>query len=215
MSRRVTSFRKQDHPLRRTARRMEALDLFGRGPGILAEMLRQCPQRMWVRRPAGNGWSIHETILHLADTETETYLRCRQFIAEPGTIVPDINTLRWAATLGYYHQSTKDALGLLVRLRNMTYRILQWIPDCVWRHVLRYADKRIVTLEDWLAIESQRIPHHTEQIRQNYLEWRSQSCRQRHARLVAACSASMPVREESPSRAGPAGADSSERRIRS
>ena len=40
------------------------------------------------RRP--DRWSIHEIILHLADSEATCYVRCRHFIAEPGSSVSQI-----------------------------------------------------------------------------------------------------------------------------
>ena len=65
--------------------RQKKLEAFGRGPNFLSEALRKCPKKMWLYRPVTGRWSIHEIILHLADSEAEAYVRCRQFIAQPGS----------------------------------------------------------------------------------------------------------------------------------
>ena len=65
--------------------RQQNIELFGRGPALLADALRGCPKKMWLYRPAANRWSIHEIILHLADSEANCYVRSRQFIVEPGS----------------------------------------------------------------------------------------------------------------------------------
>jgi hypothetical protein len=147
------------------------LEAFGRGPEVLGEALRKCPRKMWLFRPAQNRWSIHEIILHLADSEAEGYIRCRQFIAEPGTAAEVYDGAIWASSLGYFHQSTKEALGLISRLRRMTDRILLYIPESVWSHSVRHPKKGLLTLDEWLEIQANHIPHHIEQIRLNHTVW--------------------------------------------
>ena len=77
------------------------LEAFGRGPALLSEALRKCPKKMWLYRPAADRWSIHEIILHLADSEAEAYVRCRQFIAQPGSPLLVYNASRWDSVFGY------------------------------------------------------------------------------------------------------------------
>jgi hypothetical protein len=158
--------------------RRETVELFGRGPALLTEVLRRCPKKMWLYRPAPNRWSIHEVILHLADSEAYSYICCRQFIAEPGTGVAEYDASAWAASLGYFHQSTREALVLVSRLRRMTYQILRFVPDSVWANTTQVPKKGTITLDCWLEIQANHIPHHIEQIRTNFEEW-SKTHRQR------------------------------------
>ena len=152
-------------------KREENLKMFGRGPELLAEALRRCPRKMWQCRPSAERWSIHEIILHLADSEAEGYIRCRQFIAEPGSVAQVYDATTWASSLGYFHQSTKEALGLISRLRQMTHRILDYIPESVWSNSVHHPKKGMLTLDEWLDVQASHIPHHIEQIRQNYGIW--------------------------------------------
>ncbi len=151
--------------------RHKKLEAFGRGPGLLAEALRKCPKKMWLYRPAADRWSIHEIILHLADSEAESYVRCRQFIAQPGSPVLVYHASVWASSLGYFHQSTREALGLITRLRKMTHQILCYVPDSVWAHTAQHPKRGTMTLDGWLDTQIVHLPHHIDQIYENHAAW--------------------------------------------
>jgi DinB superfamily len=154
-----------------TQARQQMVELFGRGPALLADALRRCPKKMWLYRPGLTRWSIHEIILHLADSEACAYICCRQFIAEPGSGAAAYDASAWASSLGYFHQSTREALGLVSRLRKMTHQILRFVPDSVWAHTGQVPTKGTMTLDRWLELQANHIPHHIEQIQQNLADW--------------------------------------------
>jgi DinB superfamily len=157
-------------PVTREDRRQK-LESFGRAPELLAAALRQFPRKMWLYKPAPNHWSIHETILHLADSEANAYIRCRRLIAEPGKPVLIYDAGVWADTLGYFHQSTKEAFELLRRLRRMTYQLLINLPEQVWSNTAEQPEKGTQSLDQWLEMQERHIPYHIEQMRRNYEEW--------------------------------------------
>src|ERR1700691_3725956 len=118
--------------------RRRVLESFGRGPALLSAALGQFPKKMWLYRPSAERWSIHEIILHLADSEASSYVRCRHLIAEPGASIAKFDAGRWAGTLGYFHQSTREALEVIRRLRKMTYQLLVALPEPVWSHTVEH-----------------------------------------------------------------------------
>ena len=126
---------------------------------------------MWLYKPAADRWSIHEIILHLADSEASAYVRCRRFIAEPGSPVSRFDAARWAGSLGYFHQSTREALEIIRRLRKMTYQLLISLPDPVWSHTVDHPRDGKINLEHWVELQERHIPHHIEQMRHNYAVW--------------------------------------------
>ncbi len=139
---------------------------------LLAGALRQLPKRMWLYKPAPDRWSIHEIIVHLADSEASSYLRCRYLIADPGIAIPEFDPEKWASTLGYFHQSTREALEIIRRLRRVTYNLLAKLPESVWRHIPPEDSERgAMSLEQWIERQEQHIPHHIDQIKQNYQSW--------------------------------------------
>jgi len=151
--------------------RRHKLESFGRAPALLSAALRHYPKKMWLYKPAPERWSIHEVILHLADSEASSYVRCRSFIAEPGSPAQDFDPARWAGSLGYFHQSTREALEIIRRLRKMTYQLIVTLPDAVWAHTVDHAGNGEISLERWIEIQERHIPHHLEQMKQNYDVW--------------------------------------------
>jgi hypothetical protein len=151
--------------------RRRMVDSFGRAPFFLSAALRQFPKKMWLYKPLPERWSIHEIILHLADSEANSYVRCRRFIAEPGTAVFKIDAARWAGSLGYFHQSTREALEVIRRLRKMTYQLLVTLPDTVWLNTVEHPRDGKITLEHWVQLQERHIPHHVDQMKSNYELW--------------------------------------------
>ena len=151
--------------------RRKKLESFGCAPALLSAALRRFPKKMWLYKLTPERWSIHETILHLADSEASAYVRCRGFIAEPGSPVQQFDAARWAGSLGYYHQSTREALEIIRRLRKMTYHLLLTLPEQVWLHRANPPGDGSVSLEDWVERQERHIPHHIEQMNQSYEIW--------------------------------------------
>jgi hypothetical protein len=151
--------------------RRKMLESFGRSPALLSAALREFPRKMWLYKPVGDRWSIHEIILHLADSEAGAYILCRHFIAQPGSAPVEFDPARWADSLGYFHQSTREALEIIRRLRRMTYQLLVTLPDPVWSHTIVQSTPGEIRLERWVELQEQHIPHHLAQMRENYNEW--------------------------------------------
>src|ERR1700722_4904491 len=77
------------------------LESFGFGPNLLQAALRQFPKKMWCYQTSPDRWSIHDIVIHLADSEASTYVRCRRIIAEPGTAILKFDGERWAKSLAF------------------------------------------------------------------------------------------------------------------
>ncbi len=65
--------------------RNELIESYGKAYDLLTEALKKYPKEMWQWKPAADKWSIHEIIIHITDSEANAYVRCRRFIAEPGS----------------------------------------------------------------------------------------------------------------------------------
>lgn len=150
--------------------RRRILESFGRSPALLCGALREFPRKMWLYKPSADRWSIHEIILHLADSEASAYIFSRHFIAEPGSAPVEFDAVRWADSLGYFHQSTREALEIIRRLRRMTYQLFVTLPDPVWSHIV-HSKSGEIRLERWVELQEQHIPHHLSQMRENYESW--------------------------------------------
>ena len=69
--------------------RQRKIESYGSAHRVLVEGLKRFPHEMWQFRPAPDRWTIHEIIIHITDSEANSYIRCRCLIAEPGSIVWD------------------------------------------------------------------------------------------------------------------------------
>jgi len=96
--------------------RQRRIELYGNAHSLLVEALKKFPKEMWTFRPSG-GWSIHEIIVHITDSEANSFVRCRRLIAEPGSAVLGYDENVWAQALEYEEQSTDDAIELFKWLR--------------------------------------------------------------------------------------------------
>src|SRR5271169_6768815 len=152
--------------------RRQKLESFGRAPALLSAALRQFPKKMWIYKPANERWSIHEIIMHLADSEASAYVRCRAYIAEPSASqTAKFSAARWAGSLGYFHQSTREALEVIRRLRRMTYQLVVSLPEPVWTHGVEHPVDGKISLERWIERQERHIPHHIDQMKQNHETW--------------------------------------------
>lgn len=153
--------------------RREKIELYGRGYDLLMETLKDVPREMWKFKPAPGEWSVHEVLVHLADSESNAALRARKLIAEPGGTLMGYDQDQWAVVLDYHDQSYEDALEIVRLVRKTTYELLKKQPEDVFEHSAKHPEyEEPYTFEQWLEIYSAHIPGHVEQIKNNYKIWR-------------------------------------------
>jgi hypothetical protein len=156
--------------------RNEKIELYGRGFEMLMETLDAIPRQAWQFKPEPKEWSIHEVIIHLADSETNSALRARLLAAEPGRAVMAYDQDVWANSLDYHGQDPDDALQLLKYARLTTYKWLKTLPEQVFTHAVVHPEyQEPYTFEKWLNIYSGHIPAHIEQIKNNFALWQQQN----------------------------------------
>ena len=151
----------------------EKIEQYGSGFGLLAATLAEVPREAWSYRPAPDEWSVHEIIVHMADSESMSALRARKLIAEPGSMLMGYDEANWADALDYKEQSAEDALEIIRLARQSTYMLLKRQPDEVFTHSVihpEYPDDPY-TFEDWLNIYARHIPDHIDQLKRSYLAW--------------------------------------------
>lgn len=87
----------------------EKIEQYGRGFNLLTAALAEVPREAWSYRPAPDEWSVHEIIVHMADSESMSALRARKLIVEPGSTLMGYDPDEWAITLNYHAQDLQDA----------------------------------------------------------------------------------------------------------
>ena len=151
--------------------RMQRIESYGRAYETLVEGVKQFPVEMWHFKASPEGWSIHEILIHITDSEANSYIRCRRFIAEPKSSVMSYDEMQWARALNYAGQSTQEALELFKGLRRSSYQLIRELPEATWQNTVYHPENGIMTMDDWLYVYERHIPDHLAQMREVYAEW--------------------------------------------
>src|SRR5579862_7372033 len=97
--------------------RNQLIESYGKAYETLVNALPEFPKEMWQWKPSPEKWSIHEILVHITDSEANSFVRCRRLIAEPGSGVYGYDQYKWAVKLNYHGQSIEDNLELFKWLR--------------------------------------------------------------------------------------------------
>ncbi|MDH5605383.1 MAG: DinB family protein [Anaerolineae bacterium] len=152
--------------------RKDLIEQYRRGYDELAACLNDIPAEMWQFKPEPHEWSVHEIIVHLADSESNSALRARLLIAEPGGALMVYDQDLWAKALDYHSQDWQDALQILKYARKSTYALIKDLPDEIWVHTARHPEyDEPYHFEMWLKIYAGHIPGHIKQIQNNHKLW--------------------------------------------
>ena len=151
--------------------RKNKLDTYRNAAQVLEAALGEFPRDMWRFRDEHGCWSIHEHLVHIADSEANSYIRCRRFIAEPGQELMAYDENQWASALDYHSMDTDGALELFRTLRRRTWELIRDLPESVWSNTCYHPENGDMTLEDWLDVYERHVAEHVEYMRQNYAEW--------------------------------------------
>jgi len=154
--------------------RTNYIEHYGRGWSELMEQLAHTPREMWQFKPSPADWSVHEMVVHMADSETNSYLRCRKAVAQSGSAIMGYDQDVWSIALDYHQREVEDALALIRLVRKMTYDLIRTLPEAAWTHTYFHPElQEQVPLEAWLMTYAAHIPGHIQQIRGNIEDWQA------------------------------------------
>jgi hypothetical protein len=153
--------------------RQQKIESYGAAHATLAAALERFPPGMWQFRPAPDRWTIHEIVVHIADSEANSYVRCRRLLAEPGSTVMGYDEWQWAKALDYHAQSAAEALELFKWLRRKGYTLIKDQAEEVWANTVHHTESGLMTLDEWLDIYERHVPDHIAQMQAVYDDWQA------------------------------------------
>jgi uncharacterized damage-inducible protein DinB len=153
--------------------RQEKMALYGRANELLTAALARFPREMWQYRSGVEDWTIHEIVVHITDSEANSYVRCRRFIAEPGESLMAYDENLWAKVLDYHKLDVDTAVALFKWLRQSSYELIQTVSDDVWQHEAYHPESGQMGFDDWLDIYSRHVPDHIAQMERIYQAWQA------------------------------------------
>ena len=151
--------------------RQQKLDRYKNAYNQLADALDRYPEVMWAFKPGPARWSIREIVVHIVDSEANSYIRCRRAVAEPGAAVMAYDEDQWATGLDYQNQDPKAALELFKHLRGMSYSLIKKLPDSAWSSTIEHPENGTMSLDDWLAVYANHVAEHIYQIQATHDAW--------------------------------------------
>ncbi len=155
--------------------REQLIEQYAHGPQRLREALAAVPREALRWRPGPDRWSVHEVIVHCADSEANAALRIRYLIAEKEALIVGYDQAEWARALDYDSQSMEDALLATELARRRTVPLLRGLTDEQWSRRGRHTESGPYGAEEWLRLYAVHLENHAGQIERNLAAWRASS----------------------------------------
>jgi len=153
--------------------RASKIEVYGAAYDELTAALARYPREVWPYRSPVDPWTIHEIVVHIADSEANSFVRLRRLIAEPGQPVMAYDENVWARRLDYQAQSPEDAVQLFRWLRHNSYLLVKSLPEATWAHTIEHPENGLMTMDDWLDVYAQHVAEHVAQMDRILAEWQA------------------------------------------
>lgn len=129
--------------------------------------LAQVPAAAIDFKPSPEKWSVREIIIHLGDSEANSYVRLRKGIAESGSAIAAYDQDKWAEQFSYSTGDMEESISFIAMIRKMNSRVLDSMAEENWNAFFMHPESGKKTMEDWLQIYTDHIDIHAKQIARN------------------------------------------------
>ncbi len=152
------------------ATRTELLARYRAGNDAVVDALADITAAELDRQPAANGvedptaWTARQIVHHLADSESNSYIRLRKLIAEDAAEIQGYDEPVWAQRL-YYGRPTNGSLAVLRAVRESSYELLESLTDEQWLCEGTHSHRGPYTMAMWLEDYAEHPHEHADQIR--------------------------------------------------
>nr|WP_285841985.1 DinB family protein [Sutcliffiella horikoshii] len=117
-------------------------------------------------KPAPDKWSIHQILIHIADSELVSTQRIKKVLAEEEPILFSVDQDAWADGLGYDQLDREEYLQLFKLLRSSMQPILKSISPEQVERVGVYPDAGKFSIKQLLEYRVKHVQGHLSQIEQ-------------------------------------------------
>lgn len=144
----------------------EQLRMYASASSLIASLVNSLDDMTLNNAPMAGEWSIHEIVVHLADSELVGSWRLRRTIAEPGTTLQAYGEETWARSLDYKNQDILAAMQLFSALRTSNTILLHSLPDEVWERTSIHSENGTMSVYDIFTSLISHVDIHRQQIEQ-------------------------------------------------
>ena len=114
--------------------------------------------------PADGEWSARMVVHHLADSESNAYVRVRTLLAEDEPFIQGYDEGLFARRL-HYDRPVEASLAVFRAVRASTAELLDRLGDEDWSHAGTHSESGAYSMDDWLEMYAAHASDHAEQIR--------------------------------------------------
>jgi hypothetical protein len=142
----------------------EQIDTYETAPARIASAIEGLSETEMHSIPMIGEWSIHEIIIHLADSEVGGYWRLRKTLAEKDVTLPVYDQEAWTHNLSYRIQDRRLALQLFAALRASSAALLRLLPDQAWQRTSIHPEHGEMSAYDLFNLYLDHSDAHLKQI---------------------------------------------------
>ena len=136
------------------------IDRFEQGGQRLRDACTGLNAQELTARPGPGRWSIHELVIHLADTDAIAIDRMKRVLTEDNPMLLNADESAYITELHPHEQSLDDALTLFEINRRQWARVLRLLPDEAFARPGTHNLSGHLTLGDLLKAYSDHLDHH-------------------------------------------------------
>lgn len=141
----------------------EQIDNYEAAPSRIAAAIEGLSEAVMHHKPQED-WSIHEVIIHLADSEAIGFWRLRKTLAEEESTLAVYDEAAWASNLAYHRQNRRLALTLFTALRTSTAALLRLLPAEAWARTSLHPEQGKMSVYDIFNLYAEHGDVHLQQI---------------------------------------------------
>jgi uncharacterized damage-inducible protein DinB len=138
----------------------DLIESFAAGGDILRRAVQELSRDDLFARPGPGDWSIHEVVIHMADSDEIAIDRMKRTVTEDNPPLLYADETAYIARLLPHEQSLDDALTLIEVGRRQWSRVLRKLPDQAFSRTGTHNRKGVLTLGEMVANYTKHLEHH-------------------------------------------------------
>jgi len=143
------------------------LDRYRTGADAFAAVLDGLTDAQLDTVPPDGGWTSRMVAHHVADSETNSYIRLRRLLAEDAPVIIGYDEERWSRHLRYDSRPVASAVTVARAVRAASLELLLMVGPDEWaRAAGTHTESGAYTLETWLRTYADHPHEHADQIRE-------------------------------------------------
>jgi hypothetical protein len=143
-------------------RRRALIEQYRGGVAAVERALEGISEDELDRMPEG-GWSARMVVHHLADSETNSYVRLRKLLAETDPQLQGYDEGEFARLL-HYDRPIERSLAVFKSVRDSTGELLDLLSEDDWGRAGTHSESDAYSVQDWLEIYADHGATHAAQI---------------------------------------------------